>query len=57
MHILFWFLSFVFLAIGTIAGIAASIGAIGIEWLCFAAFSAMMVGCCATWADAYNADV
>ena len=56
MQILFWFLSFVFLVVGTVSGIGASIGAIGIKWLCLTVFSAMMAGCCATWADSLGED-
>ena len=51
MKITLWVLSFLFLIIGTITGIGASIGALDMEWYAVAVFSIGMMFSSASWAD------
>lgn len=51
MKITLWVLSFLFLIIGTITGIGASIGALDMEWYAVAVFSIGMMFSCAIWTD------
>lgn len=56
MKIALWVLSFLFLIIGTITGIGASIGALDMEWYAVSVFSIGMMFSCAEYADKYYSE-